>query len=779
MSFNMNYSFLLEGQDLKYNINKYTPVDNSDFLNESSLYNLISNFNNEIRFTRTLLNEAYEESFNESFSISNIVDTIKTSLQKLINAIINIKNAIISKLKKLLDAIRLKLASRKDKIDEKYKLHERITLLNKAIKDEESEPTINIRSIDANTGELLNPDFPDLSIIKDDLVTFIISTISSCVDNVDKKNGSSIEDSVSSEAKIAEDLRTLIANKKDEMLYKIFGKYSFDPTNLTASRIEISNKIFNKDAEFEDIKLTSELYIQACNNIEELVSIEKEVSKKIDEVQSVFSKLTTEVQNTQNKINRLEALAKRAEGYSVDMKERYHTAMKNILPVLSASLNTINEIISVSYGFLMDKSIRLNDIINDSYKVKKLAHRLINRQLGTAEEDVISGKESTNEIYKINDEFNITLDLIEESFREQNFNNFVEQVILEADGDNNAAAQNTQDAAPANAQQTNTQQQTTTTTTETGGLSDKIKTVIDKIIANLGAAMNRLRERIVVLFNKKYWDTNKDGISKLNLTDTKVNEWYNYNIPIFKNSVYVKFEDPNSDIFKNDENMQNEILKKVAGSSTLPNTINKDDSFAQKLTKIYQGEYINEANSEGKTLAEVKFNSGEAFQYVDGLITKGFNSEALGSISKDYEDLSNDHKNLSKNYQSYLDRFKAEKAENVETVTQTTEVKTEPQNASAIEYDDFKFNLAEHFGLMDNHLLNINEAPTYTIGAGDRAQAAANGGVSANNKKNAELDARISRCYRYNAIAISTKMTNSIAAYKQIMDLYKHIYNKK
>lgn len=785
MGFNMNYSLLLEGQNSKYSISSYTPIDNSDFLNEASILQLLFECNQEIRFQRSILEEVYEEPFNEAFSLTTISDTAKAAFNKMIEFVVKIKNLVLEKLNKLLSEIKLRIATHKDKIEEKHKLHERVSMLEKALKDAEEKPRLTIRSIDYKD-ELKDPDFPDTSVIGSDLASTVVTTLDKCISNIDKKNGSSIEDSVSNEAEIVEAAKKLLDSKKDEILLKIFKNYKFDTTNLTASRLEVSKEIFEYGSEFEEKKLDSSLYLKACGNIDELIEIQRDIQKKLDEVNKNYSKLTSEIQKAQREVDRLDTLAHKADNYSVDMKKRYHDSMKQILPIISSTLSTVNEIVSVDHGFLMDKSRRIFEIIEDSAKVKRLAHRLIQKNLGIEDEEVINGKESTNEIYQIQDEFNIAIALVEETFREQEFNNFVDQIINEAvvleDGENAEgdagngaqAADAAQTTAPANNQQTITTQ--TTTTGKVGAVGDRIKAVLDKLIGNLGITMKKFQERIVTLVDKPYWDKNKANIQKLQLTDTKVNEWYSYNFDALEKSTYIKFTDPNSTDFQNDENIQKKILNMASGG-TLPNTIKDEDTFAQKLTKIYQGQYTNEQNSEGKTLAEIQFNSQKVFEYVDDFATKGFSAGALGSVNNDYKALSEDYKNVQRNYQSYLDQMKAGDAENTTTVTQKTEVKTEPQNAAAINDSDFRFNLAEHFGLMDPHIIPLGEAEI-NVGGGDRAQAAANGGESVKDKRNAELDARITRCYRYNITAITAKMTASIAAYKQFMSLYRAVYKK-
>ena len=86
--------------------------------------------------------------------------------------------------------------------------------------------------------------------------------------------------------------------------------------------------------------------------------------------------------------------------------------------------------------------------------------------------------------------------------------------------------------------------------------------------------------------------------------------------------------------------------------------------------------------------------------------------------------------------------------------------------------NDFKFNLAEHFGL-------INHEASFTVGQNDSQSATAVGGGDQNNTRDKELDDMIKRYFRYNTIAITAKMTCVVSAYKQYMGLFKAVYGKK
>lgn len=388
--------------------------------------------------------------------------------------------------------------------------------------------------------------------------------------------------------------------------------------------------------------------------------------------------------------------------------------------------------------------------------------------------DVVNGREEIEDISQIQEKFLIASTMAEEAFNEEAYTEVVMGTILEAEGDQNNGEASTNNGNNTNTNNNNTPQATETTVSQKTNIVKKAGSAVwefvQKLIASFGQAMQRFRNRIDELIiknplNQKYWHDNKDNIQKMALTDTKVNEWYSYNIDYFANSTFIKFDQNNADL-KNDESFQNAIMKKITNNGALPK-FDEKDSFAQKINKIYQGEFFKDDNGDGKTLQEVNYNHGKAFGLVDEMMTRGFGGNILGKVVNDYKDIDTDYKATQKNYDSIAAQMKPSVNQNA-SQNNVENQKTEPQNAAAMMTDDFRFNLAEHFGLIHNEA-------SFTVGQNDAAVASANG-ADTKAEGNKELDAMIKRCYQYNTIAVTAKMTAAIGAYKQYMSLFKAVY---
>lgn len=384
--------------------------------------------------------------------------------------------------------------------------------------------------------------------------------------------------------------------------------------------------------------------------------------------------------------------------------------------------------------------------------------------------DVFNGREEAEEFFQIQDDFNTTIVMAEEAFLEEEFTGVVMTAILEADGDQQQGQNTTAN------DNSSTPQPTETTTTQKTNIVKKAGTAViefvQKLIGSLGQAMQRFKNRIDELIiknpvNQKYWANNKDNIKKLTLTDTSVNEWYQYNIDYFANSTFIKF-DQNDPKLKTDEDFQNAIISKITNGGNIP-AFEKDDSFAQKINKVYQGEFVKIDNGEGKTLRGVGYDHAKAFAFVDEMITKGFGGDILGKVSNDYKEIDTDFKAVKRNYDSIAAQMKPVEQKAEEKANEVNDQKPEPQNAAAMVEDDFRFNLAEHFGLIHNEA-------SFTVGKSDAASANANGANETVSEKNKELDDMIKRCFRYNTIAVTAKMTAALGAYKQYMALFKAVY---
>lgn len=892
MGLNVNYNLLMEGNNSTSVIPEYKRYYTPGFSMESEFVACIAEFNQEIRESRYFLSTLYEvESVNESTAAVNIVNGIRFVAEKAKKAFMNVMNMIIDAFKKAIESVEKMISDHRASKIEKIRMNERISILKKALNEE--EVVVSIASIEP-TRDLLDKSFPDTSIIGSDLVKMATDTMNNYCINIVQKDGADASLLGDTEVKASDSFVTFIEGEKSKMLSQIFGRYSYDETNIAKSAQEVALYAFGSN-EKKEVKLTDSLYLAACDNLEKnsLNNIVKDMKAQMDEASKAYKAVTLEMDSISDSVKHFDKMV--SNKYNVTMKERYYTATKTIIDRVNRALNVIQQVVNADFTLITKKAARvyaIYGVAGDSAKVKnkcdsiilssvaakvgfdkssfsinaattesakyfdyerrineasnrvsrkdamdKVINALTNNGLKahiskssewgsnnflsgkdnclclgsfnkdtfnkaykivkealpdgyrcskdnyftlfiyapkTVKEDydIINGREEVEGISQIQENFLVASILAEEAFNEEAYTEVVMGAIMEVEGNQNTA--NASNNSVNNTNNNNTPQATETTVSQKTSIVKKagsaVMEFVQKLIASFGQAMQRFRNRIDELIiknpiNQKYWHDNKDNIQKMALTDTKVNEWYSYNIDYFANSTFIKF-DHNSPDLKDDESFQNAIMKKISNNGSLPK-FDEKDSFAQKVNKIYQGEFFKDENGDGKTLQEINYDHAKAFALVDELMTRGFGGEILGKVVNDYKDIDTDYKATQKNYDSIASQMKPSVNQNA-SKNNADDKKLEPQNAAAMVSDDFRFNLAEHFGLIHNEA-------SFTVGQNDAAIASANG-ADTKAEDNKELDAMIKRCYQYNTIAVTAKMTAAIGAYKQYMSLFKAVY---
>ena len=817
MGLNVNYNLLIEGNNSVSTIPEYRSYYKPAFLVESEIMTCIAEFNQEMRESSQFLTNLYEAEYvDESTAAVNIVNGIKFVAEKVKKAIIKVMGTIIEAIKKAIEAIRKMIAEKKASKVEKLRMNERISILKKELSNQ--EVTMAVASIEP-TKDLLNKSFPDTSIIGSDLVKMATDTMNNYCTNIVQKDGADGSLLYDTEVKASDSFVTFIEGEKNKILRQIFGRYDYDELAISKSAGEVAEKAFGSNEKI-DTKLTTDLYLTACDNLEQnaLNGIVTDMMNQMSEVEKNYKAVAREMDTIYDSVKHFDKLTSNANG--IDMKERYHNAVKIITNRINRAMNVIQQVINADMVLITKKAARVYAIYGaagDSSKIKSKCDSIILKSVVTKASDkvgytitsvdakdivttseatkyeeyaerlglneaskmvtgydIINGREEVEDIFQIQESFDCALVMVEEAFYEEAYTEAVVTAILEAEGDQQQTQSNVQTNT------NNTPQSTENVTQKTNIVKQAGATIVEfvkKIIANLGQAMQRFRNRIDELIiknpaNQKYWADNKEGIRKTTFVDTVVNEWYSYNIPYFKNSTFIKFDVDSPDM-KSDEALQEAIMKKITGGNAQLPQFDEKDSFSQKINKIYQGEFTKVDNGDGKKLAEIKYNHQEAFEYVDDVITKGFASEAFNKMTDDYKNIDTDAKNTQKNYQTYADKLKSSTSttnpDNNEQKAANTN--TTPQNAAAMIEDDFRFNLAEHFGL-------VHHEATITVGQADAASANANGAGGSESGNNKELDAMIKRCFQYNTIAVTARMTAALAAYKQYMTLFKTVYKK-
>lgn len=787
MGLNVNYSLLLEGHNSTSVIPEYRNYYTPGFITESEFASCLSAFNQEIRESREFLSNLYEvESVNEATAAVNIVNGIRSIAARVKTAIVTIMTKILEAIKKVIESIENIYTNIRNKIDLKLRPNERINILRAVLAEEPL--TLNISNIEP-TRDLMDKSFPDTSILGSDLVRMATDTMNNYCTNIVQKDGADASLLNDTEVKASESFVKFIEGEKNKMLSQIFGKYPYDETAVTKSAHEAADKAFGV-SDKTDTKVTDSLYMLACDNLDKnaLNGIVRDMKATMDQVQKNYRAVVAEMDTIADSVKYFDKMT--SNKYSVDMKERYYKATKTITERVNRALNVIQQVVNANFVLITRKANRVYEIFGaagDSAKVKNKCDMLIIKHVmaksGYDVQDakytdlkakvqeayeeipaeVVNGREEVEEFFQIQDEFNAATVMAEEAFLEEAFTGVVMTAILEAEGSTTANANNNKPQA------TETTVSQNTNVKKPAGAS--VMEFVQKLIGSLGQAMQRFKNRIDELIinnpiNQQYWKNKKANIQKLSLTDTKVNEWYDYNINYFANSTFIKF-DQNSPDLKSDEDFQNAILRKITGGGTLPQ-FGEKDTFAQKVNKVYQGDFTKVENSDGKTLQEVHYDHAKAYALVDEIMTRGFGGEILGKVANDYKEIDTDYKAVKKNYESIASQMKPS-TNPEQKANETNNQKPEPQNAAAMVEDDFRFNLAEHFGLVHNEA-------SFTVGQNDSQSVAANGGGDDNSNKNKELDAMIKRCFQYNTVAVTAKMTAALGAYKQYMSLYKAVY---
>lgn len=786
MGLNMNYALLIEDNNAFHKLPDYRRTYTVPFSREYML-ETIYEFNQQILEAKTILDYAgSDEAFlNEEFSFSGIWESVKKAVKAVIDAIWNLIKKIGEFFKKIIDKIKQAAANSKDKIKEKYRDHERMQLLKKALAscEDDAQRTVNIASI-VPTTDLLDRSFPDTSVLRSDLVKMATDTMNNYCTNLIQKSGDgkAVEDT---ELKASETFVEWIEGEKNDIIGKIFGKYSVDYEDIAGSSINIAKKAFGDPQDKKDTLITPDLYGQACDNLEKgrMDSILRDTEADFNEATRDFNAVKAEMESVYKSLDHFEKELKFYED-KIDLRERYHSAVKTVTSRINRALNVVRECVYSAYGLIWAKHSRVLDIFavgGDSYRVKNTAHRLIANYLKLQDDDypkdeAFNGMAETEDIYQLNENFCVEVALVNEALLEQSFNERLVSVITEADdandGGNQAApaqtdanqADNAATQPPANNNQqtqNNDQNNQQNVAQKSGGkILEWLKGIINRLTENIQKFKARIEEFVAKNGpDRIFWERNGENIKKTPFTDTMVNQWYEYNVLDFTKSTYVPFNISSPDL-KDDESMQNAIMRKV--TNNLPNFA-AEDTFSQKMNKIYQGTYINDEQGKGKKLAEIGYKHDVACNFVEGFVTNGFESDALKTITSDFQKISDVYKEVNNNYQSYASQMAA----NVKVETQTTQT-TEPKQEAAVE--EFpKFNLAEHFCL-------VHHEASFTTGQADSAIAAANGGTATQNK---ELDGMIKRFFQCNITAVTARMTCTVAAYKQYMSLFKHIFGGK
>ena len=784
----MNYKFFLEGYNSHCHIPDYINYNNSINVEELTLQNTLK-FNNTLRESVQILASINESEEPGDIQFNQIHDSLTTAKE----AISTVKNSLLEEISGAKETIESCKAREKDPVEYKYSLAQRIEFIKRmmAIADPAELQIHNIGEITAGN-IILDKMFPNISAIKG------ITT-----ENTD------------------------FNSFKDNILYNMLGSF-YDPSKAANT---MSFAVGIADTLMPDRKYTQrfllDTYIRAYSNL-----------NSIDTVIELLDYMKTDVESSFNN-----CLHKMDE-YINNLENNGSNEYRDKYGYQSASLiNAIQNVVCVANIVASRKIHRLIDIYGygkDSITVIKTAHELIleycdlSKDADKHVEDVaqdtptdsisFSGEDSVKEFYAIQHDNTMTNMLIENVYNEYKFECMLEQYLSEGDAvqfpnqqqgntiqfpKQNQAQQNSEPKNNNENQNKDNNNNDNSNNTDSNDSSKEnnsksknkfgILNWLKQIIARLGEAIGRFKQRIDEVLgkggDKQFWEDNKNKLKNINIMDTQVNQWYCYNLNLFKNSTVIKF-DPISKDIQSDDAMENAALNKIHGTTGTDYKAtgkNKNASFLTKVNKAYQGAYINIDNSKGKTLANIRYNFDEAFKYVDEFVYKGYSSDALGTINDDYKQIDEDYKNASRNYNDYIVKMRNNPSSEdnnqattqqqqqpssgepkSETGSQNSSTQQQAGHESAISDFNSGFNLAECLGLSQiDDELPFNEAEITPGEKTTEDAEKATGKVDDNNSD--DLDKAIHRCFSTNISVITAKCTNALAAYKQNMNLFKAV----
>lgn len=782
----MNYKFFLEGYNSHCHIPDYINYNNCVNVEELTLQNTLK-FNNTLRESVQNIASINESEESDNIQFSQIHDSLTTTKE----AISTVKNSLLEEISGAKETIEYCKAREKDPIEYKYSLAQRIELIKRmmVIADPAELQIHNIGKINAGN-VILDKMFPNISAIKE------ITT-----ENTD------------------------FNSFKDNILYNMLGSF-YDPSkaaNTMSFAVGIADTLMPNRRYTQRFLLDT--YIRAYSNLNSIDTVIELLDYMKADVESSFNNCLHKMDEY---INNLE------NNGSNEYKDKYgyYTAF---------FINAIQNAICVANIVASRKIHRLIDIYGygkDSITVIKTAHELILKYCDISKdtdkpvEDVaqdtpvdsisFSGEDSVKEFYDIQHDNTMTNMLIENVYNEYKFECMLEQYLTEltreewnaksneptigmpedssSKSDGKAEEPKPQENQNKDNNSDNSNNNSNNNNKENNSKSKNkfgILNWLKQIIARLGEAIGKFKQRIDEVLgkggDKQFWEDNKNKLKNINIMDTQVNQWYCYNLNLFKNSTVIKF-DPVSKDLQSDDAMENAALNKIHGTTGTDYKAadagkNKNDSFLNRVNKAYQGAYINIDNSKGKTLANIKYNFDEAFKYVDEFVYKGYSSDALGSINDDYKQIDEDYKNASKNYNDYMVKMRNNPSNDTNNQAATQQPSSgEPKsetgsqkpaqqqsgNESAISDFNSGFNLAECLGLSQiDDELPFNEAEITPGEKTTEDAEKATGKVDDNNSKT--LDEAIHRCFSTNISVITAKCTNALAAYKQNMNLFKAV----
>ena len=746
---------------------------------------------------------------------------------------ISIKSQIdsfTSSLKELNDDVQININQSIERIKYQYQdlssrfsnssIYERERLLADAINHASFDETlIRIPNIEISDA-LLNPSCPDILSMAEEF--FYTQLISSCSRSCSKDKIEFIEK---------------LDNARNRLSFLICGDNINASESICMNAHIYAASLFGEN-EFSEQDITPEIYSHAIdnvNNIPRIVNLLEESKLQYNRactlINNYFEKLTDRVLVSCKML-----MIDKDEEFVPDTSDITEVLQKgfevckdiiNIVTILlSDKIHRIEVIIDgcericdVSseligrYGSRIPAEVEINSEISiaESFMMKWNSNKKIptNRNKNIIDNIIPITHDDLTELQEMEAELFASMMFINEDLSSR-FNNDY-KVLLEMDGGaavssyeikaiqdardsqnkaqqqpSNTSLKVTNSAQPTKKIETNSAQPTkkietnNTNDTDISKPSTMLSRWLDGILSMFANLWHRFKLKIEELFvkspkNRSFWEKNKKTIASLSPTiaSVKVAEWVKYNLDAITRANVIPDFDTSKDYLQSDQAFQNELLSRLDSNYATNIKFGENDSFQDKLTKVLQGGDV-ETFTEKRELSTLGFDANKSYNFVNSSLSNGFSSDVFSANNKDNDKIVSEKGKMLSNYENMVKKLAASNPNPTPANNASPEStsSTSKKEATDLLTKDFKFNLARHFGLIHEADSNIELSDNVA------KQVAANGGSDkATIAAKKTLDGMIKRYYDCTTKVVAARMTATVKAFKQIMNLYIDIIN--
>ena len=661
MGLNINYTLLTEGAKDRFALPEYKRVYLSPFYEQSYILEQINDVRQEMANHQYEMLYVFEhvEAFNEGEIWERVSSTVVNIFRTVVNAIRKFYKMVANAISRFIRYIKSKLFPRPKEVT-KLRDAEYIDILNKAII--ENKPYIPIPNI-VPTDKLLDMNFPPAKLICMDKIDYPIRELNYIMAGMSKKDAAGVESDYKDASVIADDLsgiRTLATKE-------LFGDDASKLKNIDdiEGSVEDLQEYLFGPKKVDTAELTIGLYQQAKENLVKSEEMIREMERLQNRIADGYGRAAYSVTRLSRQVE--DRLAT-AHTITIGPFANQSKMLAEITKIAQSCADTINDIMIAHMQLNTYKVQRLAQIYgpaSGSAKVQKFCDELVLAQIKKTEPE--PKHEDVDMLEDAMEDMNYQIEMARGFLIEATLHDEIYKVIQEADGDNNQ------------------QQQTTTTTTTTNNNNQpetkgKIAAFIDRLITAISNAFKKftlkVEEAIVKIGDKAWWENNKEKISKLNVDNVTVNQWYNFLLDRFKKPSYVKWDETNQ-AFNTDKDTQTAIFNAIGGSPTIAD----DASFTEKVKSLYYDKHIDNSTGEGTKFSALGLNRKDMDAFIEDFFN-GNNGSILKSIKQELDDINKDAKDVKARFKENMANNKAASTQQ-QTTTTSTETNTQSGDNNA------------------------------------------------------------------------------------------------